>query len=313
MVLERKAYYESSIASSAAGFVGSRLGSRFGEAGAASAQMGGVGYYFFLRDLLKRIDADWDGVLADLKQILATIVNQAAMIVNVTLDAKHWSKFQPELESFVKSLPSKSVVEAEWSLAPGPRFEGLTVPTQVNSVGKAANLYDLGFTRNGSVAVITKYLRTTWLWEQVRMRGGAYGASCGFDPRSGVLSFSSSQDPGLLATLDTYDKSAEFLRTVSLTDLDVTRSIIGVVSDLDFYELPDAKGYSALVRHLIGETDERRQKVRDEVLSTTEQSFRDFASAIEAAKDNGYVVVMGSAKAIEEAKQSAPFEVTSVL
>ncbi len=313
MVLERKAYYESSIASSAAGFVGSRLGSRFGEAGAASAQMGGVGYYFFLRDLLKRIDCDWDGVLSDLNKILATIVNQGAMIVNVTLDDKHWSVFKPELEAFVKSLPSKPSVEAAWNLAPGPRFEGLTIPTQVNAVGKATNLYDLGFTRNGSVAVITKYLRTTWLWEQVRMRGGAYGASCGFDPRSGVFSFSSSQDPGLLATLETYDKSAEFLRSVSLTDLDVTRSIIGVVSDLDFYELPDAKGYSALIRRLIGETDERRQKVRDEVLATTDKSFREFAEAIESSRDKGYVVVMGSSKAIEEAKLTVPFEVTSVL
>ncbi|HEY3331312.1 MAG TPA: insulinase family protein [Capsulimonadaceae bacterium] len=312
MVLERKASIESALAGSAAGFVSSRLASRFGEAGSASAQMGGVGYYFFIRELATRIDSDWDSVLADLRRILETLVNQQGLVVNVTLDDKHWSAFEPQLAQFVASLPSSPFTEASWQREVGPKFEGLTIPTQVNAVGKAANIYDLGFTRHGSLSVIMKYLRTTWLWEQVRMRGGAYGAGCSFEPRSGVLSFTSSQDPNLIGTLNTYDQSAEFLRTVALSDLEITRSVIGVVSDLDFYELPDSRGFSSMVRSLIGETDERRQQVRDEVLSTTEANFRDFAAAIDAAKEAAYVVVMGSSKAIDDAKQTLPFEVTPV-
>lgn len=313
MVLERKASYESSLALSAAGFVSAQLVSRFGQAGAASAKMGGIESYFFLRDLINRIDNDWDSVYADLKRLLDLLVNRNAMVVNVTVDNKVWKQFEPELAQFVGSLPANDVVPAVWNTVPGPRCEGLTIPTQVNAVGKAANLYDLGYTRNGSAAVITKYLRTTWLWEQVRMKGGAYGAGCGFDPRSGIFSFTSSQDPNLVTTLDAFDKSAQFLRNVSLTDLDITRSIIGVISDLDFYELPDSKGFSAMLRDLIGETSERRQEVRDQVLETNDRCFREFADTIDALKAAAYVVVMGSSKAIEEAKGSIPFEVTPVL
>jgi Zn-dependent M16 (insulinase) family peptidase len=86
-----------------------------------------------------------------------------------------------------------------------------------------------------------------------------------------------------------------------------------VISDLDSYELPDAKGYSAMLRNLIGETGERRQLVRDQVLATTERCFRDFADVIDAARDASYVVVMGSGKAIDKAKEELPFVVTQIL
>ncbi|MEZ4618128.1 MAG: hypothetical protein R2867_21805 [Caldilineaceae bacterium] len=49
------------------------------------------------------------------------------------------------------------------------------MPAQVNYVGKAANLYDLGYHHHGSVNVISNFVRTSWLWEKIRMQGGAYG------------------------------------------------------------------------------------------------------------------------------------------
>jgi hypothetical protein len=38
------------------------------------------------------------------------------------------------------------------------------------------------------------------------------------------------------------------------------------MGDVDAYLLPDAKGYQAMLRHLLGEDDEYRQKVRDQTL-----------------------------------------------
>ena len=46
--------------------------------------------------------------------------------------------------------------------------------------------------------VITNYLRTTWLWERVRVQGGAYGGFCVFNHRSGVFTYLSYRDPNLL-------------------------------------------------------------------------------------------------------------------
>lgn len=57
---------------------------------------------------------------------------------------------------------------------------------QVNYVGKAANLYETGYQLSGSAYVITKHISNTWLWDRVRVSGGAYGGFCDFDTHSGA-------------------------------------------------------------------------------------------------------------------------------
>ena len=73
---------------------------------------------------------------------------------------------------------------------------------QVNYVGKAANLYeDAGYKLKGSSYVVNKLLGTTWLWDRVRVSGGAYGGFSDFDSHSGMFSFLSYRDPNLLKTV----------------------------------------------------------------------------------------------------------------
>jgi Zn-dependent M16 (insulinase) family peptidase len=61
---------------------------------------------------------------------------------------------------------------------------------QVNYVGKAANLYaDAGYNLSGAAYVIEKHLGTSWLWDKVRVVGGAYGGFCSFDSHSGMFTF----------------------------------------------------------------------------------------------------------------------------
>ena len=133
------------------------------------------------------------------------------------------------------------------------------------------------------------------------MQGGAYGAFSRFSHTSGVFTFLSYRDPNLLETLSVYDKAAEYLRTLSLGDDDLTKSIIGAIGALDAYQLPDAKGDTALARYLLGETDESRQQRRDEVLGTTAADFRRFADVLDAVQREGRVVVLGAAEALAKA------------
>jgi Zn-dependent M16 (insulinase) family peptidase len=185
----------------------------------------------------------------------------------------------------------------------------------VNYVGKGADLYKLGYKPNGAAAVVAKYLRTTWLWEKVRVQGGAYGGFCVFDQRSGGFTFLSYRDPNLLATLDIYDQTSTFLRQVDLSDSELARSIIGTIGDVDAYQLPDAKGYTSMLRYLVGDTDEIRQRIREEILGTTTADFQTFADALEQVADRGLVVVLGSQTAIEAANAAKPgwLDVSKVL
>ncbi len=315
IVLEEKASQEAGLAPGGHSVVNARLRARFNEADWAAEQIGGVTYLFFLRRLAQQIDSDWPSVLAALERTRQALVNRAALICNVTVDAANWAQFAPRLDSFLAELPSASAGPAGWAPEYRSGAEGLTFPAQVNYVGKGTDVYRLGYRLHGSAAVITRYLRTTWLWERIRVQGGAYGAFCLFDHRSGVLSLLSYRDPNLPATLDVYDQTGRFLRQAELGEAELTRSIIGAISDMDSYQLPDAKGYTSMARYLAGDTDEFRQRLRDEILSTSAADFRAFADALDLVRDHGQVVVLGSSVAIEAANatREGGMEIVKVL
>lgn len=306
MVLEEKASQEAAIVPNGHAMVGMRLRAHFNEADWSDEQMSGISYLFFLRKLANDVEWAWPIVLSRLEQVRRTLVNRSAMICNVTVDADNWAQFAPKLSNFLAALPVAPLALSHWAPQPGSRFEGLTIPAKVNYVGKGADLYRLGYTYHGSAAVIAKYLRTTWLWEKVRVQGGAYGGFCTFDRHSGAFSFLSYRDPNLRATLDIYDQTSRFLRQADLSDTEVTRSIIGAIGDIDAYQLPDAKGFTSLARYLIGDTEALRQQMRDEILATTAADFHAFADVLEQVRDHGLVAVLGSQEAIEAVNAKRP-------
>jgi len=189
------------------------------------------------------------------------------------------------------------------SLRGAPRFEALAIPASVNYVGKGANLYRLGFKPSGAAHVVVKYLRTTWLWDKVRVQGGAYGGFCTLDHRSGNFTFLSYRDH---RTLDIYDQTPAFLKRAEPDESELTRSIIGTIGDIDAYQLPDAKGFTSMQRYLAGESDDIRQRRRDEILGASVADFRDFANILAELTAQGQVVVLGSEPAIEAVNARRP-------
>jgi Zn-dependent M16 (insulinase) family peptidase len=134
----------------------------------------------------------------------------------------------------------------------------------------------------------------------VRVQGGAYGGGASYDFLTGSFAYSSYRDPNLLETLKVYDGTAAFLRQ-PLAQEELTRSIIGTIGGIDRYMLPDAKGYTGLVRHLIGDTDEDRQRRREQVLGASLADFKAIADVLDAVAEKGQVAVLGSEGAITQA------------
>ena len=299
MVMEAKARHEQRLVPEGHQVVNVRLRAHFNEADWVAEQMKGVSYLFFLRDLIRKVDEDWPGVLASLEHMRQTLVSRQNIIINATCGEQDWLEFNPHLDGFLKQLPADDVQEFKWSPDKPAGFEGMIIPAQVNYVGKGANLYQLGYRLHGSAHVISRYLRTAWLWDRVRVQGGAYGAFCLFNHLSGTLTFVSYRDPNLIKTIETFDETAKFLRSTDLTDDELTKSIIGTIGEIDRHLLPDAKGYTSLVRYLTKETDEKRQLLRENVLNTSVGDFRDFADVLDGVKRSGLVKVVGSASALD--------------
>jgi Zn-dependent M16 (insulinase) family peptidase len=301
MVLEEKARQEQKLVPEGHQIVNLRLRSHFNQADWAAEQMRGVSYLFFLKELNRRIDENWPGVLADLEHLKRTLVNRQNMVVNITCSERDWSELNPLLNGFLEELPSAPVHTYTWSPEKTEAFEGMIIPAQVNYVGKGANLYQLGYQLHGSVLVISRYIRTSWLWDQVRVQGGAYGAFSLFNHLSGTFTFLSYRDPNLVKTLEVFDETVEFLRSGHLTDEEIAKGIIGTIGDIDRHLLPDAKGFTSMGRYLTNESEDNRQVLREEVLNTAATDFENFVQVLDAVKQNGLVKAMGSAGSIEEA------------
>ncbi len=306
LALEEKAAVESRLVPAGSSYVDRRLRANFFESDWADEQMGGVSYLFFLRKLVDDLDTKWDSVLAALERIRATLLNRAVMLCNVTASAADWNRVKPQLADFLGALPHTPAQAAPWHVSDTPRAEGLVIPAQVNYVGKGADLYRAGVKPSGSHIVARRYLRTTWLWDKIRVQGGAYGGQCMFDRYSGGFTFVSYRDPNLLSTLDTYDRTADFLKGADLNEAELTRNIIGTIGEVDTYRLPDAKGFASMQRYLIGDTDEARQRMREEILSTTAADLRKFADAMTEVAKHGRIAVLGSEQAIEGANKERP-------
>jgi len=305
IVLEQKSTLETQLTMRGEGFAYKRMVSHFNSAGWASEQISGVSAIFYLRRLVEDIDRDWPSVLSRLEQMRKLLITRQGLVCNVTVPDKNWPAFSNKLNVFLGGLPDTVVKPVKWDLFRTSPQEGLVIPSQVNYIGKASNLTSAGYRLDGSAEVIVNYLQLSFLWEKIRVQGGAYGVFCVFDHNAGILSLLSFRDPNVDGTLEHFSRAGEFLQGINsdrFTDDELLKSIIGAIGLLDAYQLPDAKGFTSMFRHLCGETDEERQEYRNRVLATTRSDFNEFGLIMEKAMKTGVVAAVGARAALGKAK-----------
>ena len=171
LVMEEKASLEGRLAPMGLRLVDLRLRASMHDADWAAEQMGGLSYLFFLRRLAEQIQADWPAVLATLQTIRRTLVDRAAMVVNLTTEAGNRRRFQGPLQAFLADLPQSGPARAGKGRdgVSDARSEGLTITAPVNFVGKGADITRLGYRSGGATAAAVKHLNTGYLWDKVRV------------------------------------------------------------------------------------------------------------------------------------------------
>ena len=140
-----------------------------------------------------------------------------------------------------------------------------------------------------------------YLWINIRVKGGAYGCMSGFG-RSGEGYLVSYRDPNLRETNAVYEGVTDYLRNFQADERDMTKFVIGTISDLDTPLTPSIRGSRGLSAYLSGVTQEMMQKERDQVLSATVEDIRALADIVQAILDTGAFCVVGNEDRIEGAK-----------
>ncbi|MCL1939588.1 MAG: insulinase family protein [Desulfovibrionaceae bacterium] len=315
MVLEEKARQEYSLVPSGHVVVAARLRASLSGAGMLIEQSGGVSSLKYLRQLVERIESDWPAVLRDLEFLRRCIIHRAGLAFNLTATEEQRARLEKLCQALAESLPKAGAdgVPAWFGkTADLPVKEALLLPAQVNYVGKGVNLFDSGYVWNGSASVILKYLRTGYLWEKVRVQGGAYGCMCGLDRMSGAFHMVSYRDPNILRTLETYDAAGAHLARRAVSQEELSAAIVGAIGELDTYLLPDAKGAAAFTRFLSGDAEELRQQLREEILGTTSAHFKAFGEALAAFTGQGRICALGGS-ALERVAREKGWQVEKLL
>ncbi|WP_461208983.1 insulinase family protein [Desulfocurvus sp. DL9XJH121] len=298
---EEKARLEQRLIPAGHMLVLSRLRARSGGAGWAAECMGGVRALAALRELAALAEKDWDAVAACLETLRGLVVRRGGLVLNLTADPGDCATVERLFPAFAGALPDAAAPAASRVPQGLPRAEGLTLPAQVNYVGKTVDLAAAGYAFSGAHLAAVKHARMGYLWDHVRVRGGAYGAFCVLDRFAGTLSLVSYRDPAVTGTLEAFDGLGPYLAGLDMPASELEKSVVGAVGDVDPYLLPDAQGYTALLRGLTGDTDEVRAAMRAQLLDAGLADFRNLGALMEPLLPSGDVVVLGSAEALDKA------------
>jgi Zn-dependent M16 (insulinase) family peptidase len=154
---------------------------------------------------------------------------------------------------------------------------------------------------DGTAVVLQKILSLDYMWNKVRVQGGAYGANarCTID---GLLVCSSYRDPNLERTYEAYAGVVDYLLAFDANEEDMTKYIIGVFSSLDIPEKAKEQASNCDHRYFSRITDEERQERRDQILAVTANDIRETARFVsEAYQKYRGICTVGASDAVDTA------------
>lgn len=260
---------------------------------------GGIGFYHFLEELDQNFEQRKDEMKARLKKVMGQVFTRENLMFSYTADESGYEAILPHLKTLMDALPHGETKKAERRYPNERKNEGFQTSSQVQYVARCGNFKEGGHAYTGAMRILQVIMNYDYLWIQLRVKGGAYGCMSGLS-RDGEGYFVSYRDPNLRRTNEVYDKIPEYLRTFTVSDRDMTKYIIGTISDMDTPLTPSGKGTRGLNAWLSGVTYEMLQRERDEVLQADQEAIRQLAGPVEEILKQNYLCVVGNERKIAE-------------
>ncbi|MBQ1376868.1 MAG: hypothetical protein IIY77_02765, partial [Lachnospiraceae bacterium] len=183
-----------------------------------------------------------------------------------------------------------------------PVREGIKTVSQVQYNAMGGNARLKGYPYTGAYNVLRAVLGSDYLWNRLRVLGGAYGCFSTFK-RNGDMVFASYRDPAVAETLEVYRELPEYLRNYEADEREMTKNIIGAINGMDAPLSPQQTGTRSLYFYLYGLPESVYQTEREQVLSCTPEDLRALAEPIEAVLKDNMICVLGNADVIEENRE----------
>jgi len=262
---------------------------------------GGLTMYHFLVDLLQDFEAKAEAVVEELEWVQETFFTQQKLIISLTGGEDEISIAFAKLTPMLAEISTEAYTPIDQVLPAKDFNEAIYGPMQVQYCAKGGNFFRKGFSYSGKLRVLNNILRNEYLYNKIRVKGGAYGIISNFSI-SGFHYLVSYRDPNLEKTFDVYDSIPEYLRSFQCSARDMEKYIIGVISGLDYPNTPEQKGFNSDEDYITGFTHQDRQQIRDEIFATKVDDIRGYADLVGAIMVKKHICVVGNENRIKAAE-----------
>lgn len=302
IIAEAKSRMQASMTSAGHSLSAIRAMAGFSPTAAVSEQLNGIPQYRLLEELYSDFDNKKDELIQNLKQLVICIFRPENLLVDYIGTKEGLEGIEAQIEMLKTDLFTEPVTEGGFVPDMKIKKEGFMTAGQVQYVCRAGNFIKKGLPYTGALKVLKVMMGYEYLWNQVRVKGGAYGCMCNF-AKNGDGYFVSYRDPNLEKTVQAYEQAADYIKNYDADERTVTQFIIGAISELDVPMTPLTKGAYSLGGYLTGLSMERIQKERDELLATTAETLQGLYRYVEAFMSYDCLCVVGNGDKIKEKKE----------
>ncbi|WP_416175543.1 insulinase family protein [Clostridium sp.] len=281
--------------------VANRVMSYFSNTGRYDDMLNGVEFYNFICKLEENFESCKEEISNSLKEAASLIFNKNNLIVGTTCEKEDYPEFKGIIKEICSELNDEVLDHKKYDFKLEAKNEGLMTSGKVQYVAKAYNFKKLGYSYTGSLQVLKSIANYDYLWNEVRVQGGAYGCFSAFS-RNGNMFFTSYRDPNLDKTINIYNKAGEFLANFKADERQMNKYIIGTISNVDRPLSPSAEGHKAFRSYIANISYEDIQRERDEILGTTVDDIKKFAPLISDVMKENYICVLGNEQKILDNK-----------
>ena len=258
----------------------SRVASYFSRSDLLAEKVSGVDDYLFLRELLDDFDARFEGLVAKLAELSRTIFSAGNVWVSFTGTDDEAAAFW-EAAGDLSLAPAVADDARDLLRVPDPTIknEAFAVPGTTAFVAAGSNGTAAGIERDGAWQVAGRVLQLDYLWNEVRVKGGAYGCGFGLN-RLGLARYYSYRDPNVDATVERFDAAGDWLAEWDPDADELAGYVVSTVAGMDAPAKARAVTRRQNAERLADTPADYRERTRAEALATTVEQARQKGRAL---------------------------------
>ena len=260
-------------------------------------QLGGVDFYRWLRELIASYDARKHELAEKLHELSARIFVSDGAVASFVGSAEDYRRYW-DAAGTLGLAPRTAPVKELYVPVPEDKHEAFIIPSDICFCAQAHDPRLLGLTTSGVWGVASNALSYDFLWNEVRVKGGAYG--CGFRVQADrQLAFYSYRDPALDATLARFAEAGAWLSSFEPDEAAFEGLVVSTTATHDAPVKPYAQARRQDAAYFSRRPANLREQLRAEILASTPEALRAVGAPVTKMAAEAPACVFGSRDLVE--------------